>query len=92
MQFEAKCALSFSTFKQSANNATRLVQVHASIENQTSLKPANQFVTMIIVNDSVNDVSNFVLKNPTDTCEVSNWTCFFQRFQKSHLINQTSLE
>ena len=39
------------------------------------------FVIMIIINDCVNDVSNFVIKRPRDTCEVSNWVCFFKDFK-----------
>ena len=44
------------------------------------------FVIMITLNDSVNDVSNFVIKSPRDACEASNCISFFQRFQILHLI------
>ena len=70
-------------------HTTTHCSVFLRVENQIRAQARWSVVNMIIINDFVNDVSNFLKKSPRDTCEVSNWISFFQRFQKLYLIQHS---
>ena len=56
----------------SAKRACHFAHYYTFLKTRPCSSQLTTFDIMKIVNNSVNDVSNFVIKRPRDSCEVSN--------------------
>ena len=84
------------TIRSEARRARYRVYVVAyrSLWEPTYAHRSNQLTCFVImmmsVNDTLNDVFTFVAGHARDIYGVSNWLCFFHRFQKLYLMHHLS--